>query len=582
MDLRHPYLTGQLIAYIGSKRALLPFLHGVFAAVAPDAEGKSFLDPFAGTGAVSRLARMMGFAVAANDWEPYAYAINLCHLGIGAGELDGLFADRGGYDAMLAELSSLARPTEGRAYISRHYAPRSTASADWRTERLFYTRENALVLDAVRDRIEDLYPGGWAEPGLLSRQKAALLAPLLYEAATHTNTSGVFKACHRGFGGHGRDALSRILAPVRLERPVLIDSPAPSAVFCREAREFLRGRTADVCYLDPPYAVHQYGSNYFMLNSIALWDKPAVSEDRGPDGRLLRKAGIRADWTRTRSPFCYRESALAAMRETVDAADSRWLVVSYSDEGLIGLEELCDLLAARGALSIRSTGYVKYPGGRQSLTRTIRNRELALVVERGGARAARSARRMLREVQVARAMGGSFDPARIRAAFRVQDDAILVAAGGGSSRLARLPMRHFWRFTEEPPAFLTAAAAAAFVTALAGCAARGAREEIGILVRVAEAEEDQAERRGLEREILRLLNRIAHRKYRLEFEETLAELRAAPRSVARSAVLADGLRRIEERAQRRLAALGASSTSERAGFLPPPLGEHGGYRPRVL
>jgi hypothetical protein len=31
MDLRHPFLTEQLIAYIGNKRALLPFLHGVFS-----------------------------------------------------------------------------------------------------------------------------------------------------------------------------------------------------------------------------------------------------------------------------------------------------------------------------------------------------------------------------------------------------------------------------------------------------------------------------------------------------------------------------------------------------------------------
>ena len=32
---------------------------------------------------------------------------------------------------------------------------------------------------------------------------------------------------------------------------------------------------------------------------------PPVSEERGPDGRLLKKAGIREDWVRTRSAFCY-------------------------------------------------------------------------------------------------------------------------------------------------------------------------------------------------------------------------------------------------------------------------------------
>ncbi len=48
MDLRHPYLTGQLIAYIGNKRSLLPFLHEVFSGLVPDPTRASFLDPFAG------------------------------------------------------------------------------------------------------------------------------------------------------------------------------------------------------------------------------------------------------------------------------------------------------------------------------------------------------------------------------------------------------------------------------------------------------------------------------------------------------------------------------------------------------
>src|SRR5690242_16884863 len=105
-----------------------------------------------------------------------------------------------------------------------------------------------------------------------------------------------------------------------------------------------------------------------MLNSIALWDRPPVCSERGADGRLVETAGIRRVWSRTNSAFCGVDTAGAAMKEVVQAADCRWLVVSYSDEGIIGLEALCDRLSAEGALSLRSTGYVKYPGGRQSLT----------------------------------------------------------------------------------------------------------------------------------------------------------------------------------------------------------------------
>jgi len=191
LDLRHPYLTEQLIAYIGNKRALLPFLHEVFARLELPGSRTLFLDPFAGSGAVARLARMMGFAVEANDWEYYSFIINTCHLGIGMTELGGLFADHGGLARVLADLNGLRAPTAADdAYISRHYAPRSTEKADWRTERLFYTRENALIIDAVRARIEAMYPG--LPEGTAFREKALLIAALLYQAATHTNTSGVF------------------------------------------------------------------------------------------------------------------------------------------------------------------------------------------------------------------------------------------------------------------------------------------------------------------------------------------------------------------------------------------------------
>ena len=549
MDFRDPFLSEQLIAYIGNKRALLPFLHGVLSRLVEDPSRALFLDPFAGSGSVSRLARLMGFTVAANDWEPYSLVINTCHLTLSPRDLDSMFLSRGGLGQVLEELNCLPPPAEEARYISRHYAPRDTGAADWRTERLFYTRENALALDAMRQRIEDMYPGAPADPREM-REKTVLLAPLLYEAATHTNTSGVFKACHRGFGGHGGDALGRIMAAIRMRPPVLVDAPGPATVAGVDATEFLRGRPADVCYLDPPYSVHQYGSNYFMLNTISRWDRPVVSEERGPDGRLVSKAGIRPDWVATRSSFCYRSTAREAMRRVVDAADCRWLVVSYSNEGLIGMEELCDLLCTTGCLSLRSTGYVKYPGGKQSLHRTTRNIELAFVVDRRsppGRR--RAARRLAHEVEIARLLGGSFDPSRIRASFPVEGEGIRPAPGG-----TPLPMRHHWKFTPDarPPVFDTDIAADRFVSVLSGCLLRDARQEIDVLRALARETTDAVERRRLQGEILRLANRLAHRKYRALFAETMAVLRKDSESVPPDGWFLDRLSAIAERAGRRM------------------------------
>jgi adenine-specific DNA-methyltransferase len=547
----HPYLQDQLIAYIGNKRALQPFLAGVFGRLAQP--GAVFLDPFAGSGAVSRLARWLGYRVLANDWEPYAYVLNFASLCVGRSEAEGLFRGSGAA-ALLAELNALGAPHE--EYIARHYAPRRTEAADYRTERLFYTRENALRIDAVRERLEELYPGFQPAEPEARAEKYLLLASLLYGAATHVNTSGVFKACHKGFGGHGRDALGRILAPIRLRLPELLDG-LPAEAGCQEAAAFARGRPADLCYLDPPYNQHQYGSNYHLLNTIALWDRPAVSEERRADGRLERKAGIREDWVRTRSAYCYRSSASAALAGLLQAVDARYLVLSYNTEGLIPFEELAALLEGQGELELYGSGYVKYRGGRQSIGRQVHNVELALVLDRGrpSSPAQRARRRRFHlEQRLGLLLRGAFQPERVAAVFPVCSAGITVRLAGGE---LLLPMRRLHRFEPEAATALSAASAGAeeleeLLHRLSDCACRDRAEELEVLA--GELGEAGGARPGgpAQRRALWLLRKLAHPKHRRRYEECAALL-ARLAEAGHCEVLSRGLEAVRRQAEARFA-----------------------------
>lgn len=541
-DLQHPYLKRQLIAYIGNKRALQGFLAGVFSDLEPEPGRRVFLDPFAGSGAVARLARYLGFQVRANDWEFYAYVLNYAHLCVGRSESTGLFGPAGGLGRVLDELNRLEAPRDEELYIARHYAPADTAAAHWRLERLFYTRENALRIDAVRSRIEALYPGFELE-GQARKEKLLLLASLLYQSATHTNTSGVFKACHKGFGGHGGDALSRILAPVRLQVPELVDGPEAEAE-CLDAAEFARRHPADLCYLDPPYNQHQYGSNYHLLNTIALWDRPEVSAERGPDGRLRHKAGIRADWVRTRSPYCSRTLAPGAFRELLQAVDARRIVISYAAGGRIPLEELVDLLASQGRLSVYTSDTVTYRGGRQSLARRLHTQELVLVLERGAEGAAgglKEFRRIAALNSLRLLLRRSFDPRRIAARFPTSGEGIEVSLGG---RTRVLPLAHRYRFLPDAAGIVQEAAAGppqategeltALVQALEACQFTNLHKEAEALISMLADPADalslsKGERIRAQRQVLQLLRKYAHRKYRQHFEATVERLRALVR-----------------------------------------------------
>jgi adenine-specific DNA-methyltransferase len=603
--LDHPYLTRQLIAYIGNKRALQPLLYRVFSGLVghrgsggrPGSGGLPgggvlagngrarppvFLDPFAGSGSVSRLARYLGYRVLANDWEYYAYVLNFAHLGVSQSEARGLFSVHGGPAGILAELNALGEPAEAERYISRFYAPRCTENADYRRERLFYTRENALIIDAVRGRIEALYPAD-AEADSASnaageaalKEKMLLLAALLYQCATHTNTSGVFKACHKGFGGHGRDALGRILRPIRLQMPVLIDSPEDGEVGCEDAADFVRSRPADICYLDPPYNQHQYGSNYHLLNTIALWDKPEVGNERRADGRLKLKAGIRRDWIRTRSDFCYRSSAGRAFRSLLEAIDARHIVLSYNTEGIIPFDELVELMSSQGRVELHGNEYVKYRGGKQSLSRQVHNLEFVLVLDRSRRTSGADRARLERAVAVKRLgvmMKRSFCPDKVRCRFSLEPDAWVCLPVRLDGKTLHLPMPHLYRFAPQAAAIVETPAKNAPVRQLQtllenleSCELTDRREEIRVLLGVLESgrrwdcggeafEIEAGEEQSLQKRILWLLRKFAHRKYRDSFEAMLRELRVYSRNEPkRFALLTRGLQQIEALARARFA-----------------------------
>jgi adenine-specific DNA-methyltransferase len=465
--------------------------------------------------------------------------------------VEGLF--RGAARALLAELNSLGAPR--REYVARHYAPRSTAAADYRTERLFYTRENALAIDAMRERLEELYPGFQPADPEDRKRKYLLLASLLYGASTHVNTSGVFKACHKGFGGHGRDALGRILAPIRLRLPELLDGP-PAEAGCQEAADFARGRPADLCYLDPPYNQHQYGSNYHLLNTIALWDLLAVSQERRADGSLRRKAGIRRTGCGPARRTATGPAAASAGRTA--AGGGRPPGPELSTEGLIPFEELEALLEGQGELELYGSGYVKYRGGRQSISRQVHNVELALVLDRArsGSAAQRERRRRFHlQSRLGLLLRGAFQPRRVAEAFPVSPAGIAVDLGGAE---VRLPMRRLHRFAPEALPILAAAASGTqeleeLFRRLTDCACRDRAEELEVLVGEL-GEEPAGEDADLQaqRRALWLLRKLAHPKHRGRYEE-YADLLARLAETGRHEVLARGLEAVRRQAAARFA-----------------------------
>jgi adenine-specific DNA-methyltransferase len=349
------YVYSQLIPYIGNKRKLVPLIATAIRSTGIS-EG-TFVDLFSGSTAVARLAKRMGHRVVANDWEPYAHEIA---RGTVAVNHRPAFRRLGDVDRVFAMLNTAA-PVHG--YIARHLCPADDDAPDPATERMFFTRENGERIDAMRELIAQ-----WQEGRLLTRdERAYLLSALVYAVSYVSNTSGVFKGFHHGWGGKTGTALYRIRSRIALQPPVLLDNGRDNVALGEDARLLcprlsrVCGGTPDIVYLDPPYNQHPYGSNYHVLNTVVLWDKPPLARSIRVDGRVVDKAAIRKDWrTERRSPFNSARHSPAAFADLVGALDARWILVSYSTDGNIDLGELLEVLSRRGAVSVHCNRYKRY------------------------------------------------------------------------------------------------------------------------------------------------------------------------------------------------------------------------------
>lgn len=359
------YLTRQLITYLGNKRSLLGPI-GQAVEHVKRRLGKSRLrvfDAFSGSGVVARFFKAHASLVVSNDLEDYAAVIARCYL------RNRSTVDWAGLRAAVDDLNRrvLAEPLPP-GFIERLYAPRDESHIT-AEDRVFYTRENARRLDNYRRLIGQM-PADWHD---------LLLGPLLSKASIHANTAGVFKGFYKDrhtgvgqFGGSGRDALARILAPIRLELPVLSRFECECRVLQEDANQAARQLVGlDLAYLDPPYNQHPYGSNYFMLNLLVRYQPPQ---------QISRVAGIPSGWQR--SGYNMRSLCRSLLADLLDAIDAPFLLISYNNEGFIRPAEMRAMLGRLGSIKVIETRYNAFRGSRSFCNRPLHVIEQLFLVQR--------------------------------------------------------------------------------------------------------------------------------------------------------------------------------------------------------
>ena len=263
------YLCRQLITYIGNKRALLGPIGQAVETVKRRLNRPKLraFDVFSGSGVVSRYLKAHTSYLATNDLEDYAAVASRCHL------RNWSTLDYSALSEVVMDLNArVEHESLPKGFIQELYSP-ADEHAITAGDRVFYTHANAKRLDNYRRMIDE------APDGLTD----VLLASLLHKASVHANNAGVFKGFYKNrhtgigqYGGTSSDALKRIMGPIDLELPILSRFECDFDVYQRDANQ-VAGlvRDIDVAYIDPPYNQHPYGSNYFMLNLLVTYERPA-------------------------------------------------------------------------------------------------------------------------------------------------------------------------------------------------------------------------------------------------------------------------------------------------------------------
>jgi ulcer associated adenine specific DNA methyltransferase, putative len=363
-DFNSDYFLSHLITYLGNKRKLLPFINDAIVKVKKQLKKEKItaLDGFSGSGAVARLFKYHTTDLISNDFENYAYTINKAYL---ANKKD---VDIPRLEKAIKYLNdNKLKRTKSAYFITNNYAPKNDNDIK-AGERVFYTRQNAEIIDNIRYMIEceiddDL--------------KIYCLSALLIKASIHNNTSGVFKGFHKKngighFGGAGENALARIKGEITLDTPIFADTENNTKVFCEDTNELVKKiEPVDLAYYDPPYNQHPYGSNYFMLN-IINGGKPVAIQDG--------VSGIAKDWQR--SDYNKAKPAEEAMDNLIKNTPAKYILVSYNDEGIIPIEKFQKIVSKHGDWELLEQEYNTYRGSRNLKYRSNKVKELLWLIKK--------------------------------------------------------------------------------------------------------------------------------------------------------------------------------------------------------
>ena len=212
----------------------------------------------------------------------------------------------------------------------------------------YFSYNDSLKIGYIREYLEQ-------DLTLNEKEKAILLASLLYSADKSANTVGHYDAYIKNSSILDTFSFELITPYTYKDKEIYISRKDANAI----AKEI----ECDIVYIDPPYNSRQYSRFYHVLENIATWRKPELfGEACKPEAENM-------------SDYC-RSSATEVFRDLIKSLNCRFIVVSYnntynskssSSKNKITLQDIKSILEEKGTVCVFEKPHQFFNAGKTSL-----------------------------------------------------------------------------------------------------------------------------------------------------------------------------------------------------------------------
>jgi DNA adenine methylase len=291
--------------YMGSKQAVLPFLHGVLRAL----PFETALDAFSGSGAVSYLLKAMGKTVISNDFLAIAHHTARACVANGRARLAAEAVDR---------------------LLTPHPAAGDFIQSTFGG--LYFADDENRLLDHVLARL----------PEIADEAARSIAIAAVARACLRRRPRGVFTYTGLRYDDGRRDLQTpldqHIRAAVARFNAAVFDDDRPHRALWGDVFALPDDLRPDLVYIDPPYVSpysdNDYTRRYHFVEGLA----------RGWQGLEIERHTSTRKFKRLPSRFDGKATIYAAFADLFERFRDSILVVSYSSNSLPTREEMIALL----------------------------------------------------------------------------------------------------------------------------------------------------------------------------------------------------------------------------------------------